>query len=149
MMYFIALIIFTAMLLFSMILSGTNITFLFDMVSLLLILLSVIPMLFASGMGKDLIRSFCVVFKRTDSLTDVQLKRCQAALSLTIKLLLCSGALFAFVSIIAVLVLSPEYILPNLAVALLTFVYSLIPCFLLLPVQAKISAKLINLEEDN
>lgn len=148
-MYFIALIIFTAMLLFSMILSGTNITFLFDMVSLLLILLSVIPMLFASGMGKDLIRSFCVVFKRTDSLTDVQLKRCQAALSLTIKLLLCSGALFAFVSIIAVLVLSPEYILPNLAVALLTFVYSLIPCFLLLPVQAKISAKLINLEEDN
>ena len=148
MMYLIALIIFIAILLFSMVICGVCITFLFDMISLLLILLSVIPMLFVSGMGKDLIRSFSVVLKKTDSLTSIQLKRCQAALSLTIKLLICSGALFALVSLIAVLNLNPEYMFPNLAVALLPFVYSLVPCFLLLPVQAKITAKLINLEKD-
>lgn len=148
MLYLIALIIFVAMLLLSLAICGASISFLFDAFSLVLTLLSIIPMLFVSGMGKDLICSFSVIFKKTDSLTAIQLKRCQAALSLTIKLLLCSGTLLALVSLIAVLGLNPEYIFPNLAVALLSLVYSLVPCFLLLPVQAKITALLINLQRD-
>lgn len=151
MTYIIALIIFIAILFFNMLLCGVNLTYLIDMVSLLLVLLSVIPMLFVSGMEKDFIRSFSVIFKKTDTLTAVQLKRCKAALSLTIKLFICSGTLMSLISVYSLMSMNPtpEHILPNIAVASLCLLYALIPCFLLLPIQAKITAKLINLEKDD
>lgn len=150
MLYIIALIIFIAMLFFNMFLCGVSLTHLIDMVSLLLVVLSVVPMLFVSGMERDFIRSFLVISKKTENLTTIQLKRCKAAVSLTIKLLLCSGTLMTLVSAYGLLCLNPlpEQMFPSLAVASLCLVYALIPCFLLLPLQAKLTAKLINLQED-
>ena len=150
MTYIIALILFIAMLFFNMLLCGVDIVMLIDTVSLLLVLLTVVPMLFVSGMEKDFIRSFAVIFKKKENLTTVQLKRCKAAISLTIKLLLCSGTLMTFISLYGLLSMNPlpEQSLANIAVAFLCLVYALIPCFLLLPLQAKITAKLINLQED-
>lgn len=151
MTYLISLLLFIALICISMAICGVNALFLFDIFSLLLILLSVIPMLFVSGMGKDLIRSFSIVTRNKDTLTIKQLKRCKEALSLTMKLLLCSCTLFFILPFFAHLYLCvpTEQISVNIAVDSIILVYALFPCFLLLPVHAKISAQLINLQKED
>lgn len=150
MRYLISFFVFFIVLFFTIGFGGIPLGYLIDMPALLMMLLSVIPLLFVSGCGKDLLQSFSVIFRKSEKLSIKQLKRCKEALSLTIKLLLCSGMLFFLLPLIALAALDVQLSQLNayIAVISLSALYAVFPCMLLLPIQAKISTQLIDSEKE-
>lgn len=138
-MYLVGLLIFICFLIGSTFLSGSP-AYYMDIPSLLIILAFSIPMLMASGLLPDFLRGFTIMGKKENTFSTIELKKTREAISLMIKLLLLSGILGSMIGILAIL-MNPEYrLLPNIAVSLITFVYSIFFVFMLLPIHSRVNA---------
>ena len=119
-----------------------------DFQSLIVILGITIPVLLLSGLFKDFIKSFRLLTLSENPFSKIELKKMQASIKLTIKLLGFSGILAAFVGIIASLngFTDMAILFSNLAISLIAPLYSVLFIIILLPIEAKIKAILSTLE---
>lgn len=154
-MYLITILIFIAALGLNLILTGTSFLYMFDLITLLLIPLTLIPVLIASGMEKDLLCAFRFAGKKPRSFSPRQLKRCEEALRLSMRFILYAGILTFLVQTVAILkeiIMAEENFLPyrmiaaNFSTAALSMIYPLFLYCMLLPLRSKIRGALINIE---
>lgn len=138
-MYLVGLSLFIGFLIWSTFLSGSP-AYYMDIPSLIIILTFSIPMLMASGLLPDFLRGFKIMGQKENTFSTIELKKTREAISLMIKLLLLSGILGTMIGILAILI-NPAYKLgPNIAVSLITFVYSTFFVFILLPIKSRVNA---------
>lgn len=148
-MYFVGLVVFIAFLVFSTLLSGVLASFI-DLPSIILILSFSIPMLMASGLFTDFIRGFRIMGQKVNIWSLLELKKTEVALKLMVKLLLLSGLLGGMIGVVAIASGLSEIgkIGPNLAIALLTLLYSALLVFIVLPIQAKVRAIILTIDKE-
>jgi len=148
-MYFVGLIVFIAVLAGTTIVSGSPAAFV-DLPSIIIILAFCIPMLMASGLTSDLLRGFKLMGQKVNIWSLLELKKTDTALKLTVRLLLLSGILGSLTGVIGLVsnLSSIDRLGPNLAVALLTLFYSILLILMLIPVQARVKAMIITVDEE-
>lgn len=148
-MYFVGLVVFIAFLVFSTLLSGVLASFI-DLPSIILILSFSIPMLMASGLFTDFIRGFRIMGQKVNTWSLLELKKTEVALRLMVKLLPLSGLLGSMIGVVAIASGFSEIskIGPNLAIALLTLLYSVLLVFIVLPIQAKVRAIILTIDKE-
>lgn len=116
----------------------------FDLASIIMLILLVVPMLFASGLLKDFSKAVRFVSgkKKTESL--IELKRAKEAVKLTGKVVVAGTAFVAFLQGIFILytVDEPSALGPNLAVLLVSAIYGLAVRLLLLPMESILNVKI-------
>lgn len=119
-----------------------------DFPSLIVILGITVPVLLLSGLFKDFVKSFRLLTLSENPFSKIELKKMQASIKLTIKLLGFSGILAAFVGVIASLngFTDMAFLFSNLAISLIAPLYSVLFIIILLPIEAKIRAILSTLE---
>lgn len=149
-MYFVGLVIFIAFLVCSTFFSGALAPFI-DLPSIILVLAFSIPMLMASGLLKDFMRGFRIMGQKVNTWSLFELKKTEIALKLMIKLLILSGLLGSMIGIVGIASNFTDIVKigPNLAVASLTFLYSVLIVFILLPVKARVKAVIITMDMEN
>lgn len=122
-----------------------------DLPSFIMLAIFVIPIVCISGFGKDFMKAFQISDKKKET-TLVQLNRSIEAVNLVIRTLLYGGVfttLFSFIMMFQAMA-QPEYVLEaktlfiNFGVAMLTMLYALAFCLLLLPVSAALKRKKID-----
>ena len=148
-MYFAGFVIFIALLIISTSLSG-SMAFFVDLPSMLIILAFSLPMLMASGLFPDFIRAFKIMGRKVNVWSMIELNRTEIALRLAIKLLLSSGLLGCIIGIVSMLSTTGgmRNLGPNIAVSLLTVLYSILIVFILLPLQAKVKSMILTMEKE-
>ncbi|MGE5677221.1 MAG: hypothetical protein ACM3ZR_04105 [Pseudomonadota bacterium] len=148
-MYIIGITIFLGFLAFSASMSGGLSAFV-DLPSLILILSFSIPMLMASGLTQDFTRGFRIMGQKINTCSLLELRKTQTAIKLMVKLLLISGLIGTLAGIVgmAVTMHDMSYFMPNLAVSLLTLLYSLLFICLLLPVKARVNAIILTIKKE-
>ncbi len=116
-----------------------------DFVSLIMMLVTVIPFLFSSGLSKDFINAFQLVFGKKKDATLLKLKRALLAVKTVIRLLIYGGVMIAFLSVIVLLhnMSDPAYLGPALAVTILSILYALVVIMLLLPIRARLEVLIL------
>lgn len=145
-MYFLGILIFLALLVFTTLLSASLNVYI-DIPSIVLIIGFTIPLLMASGLMGDFLKGFKVMREKENSFTALELKRMMIANKLSITLLLLSGMMGSVIGVIGMLThLDNLQIGPSLAMAVLTFFYALVLTVVLVPIQAKIKTILSTLE---
>ncbi len=122
---------------------------LFDPVSLLLLIVTVIPLLLCNGLWKDFCLSFKIAGKKGDY-SMAQMKNSLEAVDFTRRSLLWSSLVItAFSSIIILRHCDQlEKLGPSLAIILLVLLYTAIFELCLLPLHVRIKKKLINYMEE-
>ncbi|HWQ30334.1 MAG TPA: MotA/TolQ/ExbB proton channel family protein [Negativicutes bacterium] len=148
-MYTIGLTIFLAFLAFSAYMSGGLSAFV-DLPSIILILSFSVPMLLASGLAQDFTRGFRIMGQKINTCSLLELRKTQTALKLMIKLILFSGLIGTLTGIICIAINMHDLstFMPNLAVSLLTLLYSLLLVFLLLPVKARVNTIILTMNKE-
>ncbi|NLL78355.1 MAG: hypothetical protein GX234_00780 [Clostridiales bacterium] len=140
-MYFIALIVFFVIvsLICSLSMIG-NPLYLVDFVSLLSILLLSLPMLAVAGLIRDFFRSFSIAFAKTCTADKREITRALTAVKMASRLFLFTGILTSLLGLVGMLSIldDPASIGPNMAVAILSLLYSMFISILLLPVKARL-----------
>lgn len=145
-MYFLGIIIFLGLLVFTTLLSSTINAYI-DVPSIVLIVGFTIPIVMASGLLGDFLKSFKVMSEKENSFTALELKRMLIANKLAITLVLLSGLMGSIIGGIGILShLDSLQIGPSLAMAVLTLFYALVLTVVLVPIQAKIKTILSTLE---
>ena len=119
-----------------------NILWYFDMPSLIMIVALLLILLFMCGLSKDFFRGIAFFFGKRKEMEEYERCRTLAAFKLVLIALPIDGLVSSLIALVAVLGLltDPIALGPNLAVAILTLLYSLILELLLLPVAAKVWA---------
>ena len=119
-----------------------SIVWYFDMPSLILITVLLLILLFMCGLTKDFFRGIAFFFGKNKVMEEMELCRSLAAFKLVLIALPIDGLVSSLIAIVAVIgILTDKASLgPNLAVAILTLLYSLVLELLLLPVAAKLWA---------
>ncbi len=148
-MYFLGLVVFIVFLICSTMLSGSIASFI-DLPSIVITLAFSIPMLMASGLLPDFVRGFKIMGQKFNTWSLFELKKTEIAIQLMIKLLLFSGLFGCVIGIVSILsnLSDISKLGPNLAVTILTFLYSVLFVFILLPVKAKVKAIIITFDKE-
>lgn len=154
MMFILSLIAFIAVLGFTLFLTNASLFYMFDPLSILTLLLTLLPILMASGMERDLLRALQLAVRKSMFLSLRELKRCEEAVSLTIRLLLYAGILIFLIQGNSILYTVDDpsihdysrILLLNFTVAILSLIYPLFLCCLLLPIRSKIRCRMIDME---
>lgn len=145
-MYFLGILIFMGLLVYSTLLSATLNVYI-DFPSIVLIIGFTIPILMASGLLGDFVKGFKMMSEKENSFTELELNRMLIANKLAITLILLSGVMGSIIGGIGILThLDNMQIGPSLAMAVLTFFYALVLTVLFIPIQAKIKTILSTLE---
>lgn len=115
-----------------------------DMPSVFMILLVVVPALFASGMGRDFLNVFSVG-KKEYSLR--QLKRSLESIRMVQKLIICGATLASIIALVTILyeLENLATLGPCLAVTIISAFYAVMLEFLLLPVKANVQNAITDL----
>jgi len=132
------------------VLSGVSASFL-DIPSVLVILVPLLFFCLVSKSGKIIGNYIKMSFKKEHIYTAAELKALYAALKNTVKFVFLSGGFGFFAGLIASLLYfeSKDRLGPNLAISLLTVMYSItISCFVFFPVQAWAENKINTLKDD-
>lgn len=140
-MYFIALVVFFAIVYLICVLSSLgNPAYLLDLVSLFSILLLSLPMLAVTGLMRDFFHSFSIAFTKKCTADKREIVRALTAIKMASKLFLLSGLITTLLGLLSVLVQvdDPALLGPNIAVAILSLLYSFFFFVLLLPVRARL-----------
>lgn len=116
----------------------------FDLLSLAGVILVPAASLGFAGQLKDFARGFGYLFREADS--EQKLENAVKAISMAMKSMLASGAFFSIMSILYLMftldmIASPQLLGINLAVGLLTLLYSTLGVLLLIPVKARLERK--------
>ena len=122
--------------------STGNILWYFDMPSLILIAVLLLILLFMCGLTKDFFRGISFFFWKNRVMDENELCRSLAAFKLVLIALPIDGLVASLIAVVAIIakLTDPSLLGPNLVVAILTLLYSLIFEVLLLPVAAKLWA---------
>lgn len=146
-MYFIGIAVFLAFIVSTTMIDGSFAAF-FDAPSLVVILGLSLSMLLASGLFKDFLRGFKVITSKENIFSLIELKKTLRATNLYICLLLTSGFLGSLIGIVSMLsqISDIHAVGPSVAIALLTFLYSILFVFILLPIRARVQAVIITIE---
>lgn len=117
-----------------------NIIYFYDIPSLILIVVLLLILLFMCGLTKDFFRGIGFFFGKNKQMDECELRRTLAAFKLVLIALPLDGLVSSSIAIVAILgLLTDKTALgPNLAVAILTVLYSLVLELLLLPIAAKL-----------
>ncbi len=117
-----------------------NIMWFLDFPSLVLIAVLMWILLFMCGLTKDFCRGISLFFKKDKTVEREELERTLVAFKLVLIALPIGGLVASLIALVAIIGLldNPALLGPNLAVAILTLLYSLIIELLLLPVAAKL-----------
>jgi len=117
-----------------------NILWFYDLPSLILIVFMTWILLFMSGLTKDFFRGLKFFFGKKKEMDSEILCRTKAAFKLVLIALPVEGMVMSLIAVVAVIgaLDNVEYLGPNLAVAILTLLYSLVLEVLLLPVAGKL-----------
>lgn len=148
-MYFLGLVVFMVFLVCSTLLSNSLASFI-DLPSITITLAFSIPMLMASGLLPDFIRGFIIMGQKINTWSLFELKKTEIALQLMIKLLLFSGLFGSIIGLVSILsnFSGMSTIGPNLSLSILTFFYSVLIVFILLPIKAKVKAIILEFEKE-
>ena len=138
-MYLVGLTIFICFLIGSTFLSGSP-AYYMDIPSLIIILTFSVPMLMASGLLPDFLRGFTIMGQKENTFSTIELKKTREAISLMIKLLLLSGIIGTMIGLLAIFINPGLKLWPNVAVSLITLVYSLLFAFILFPIKSRVNA---------
>ncbi|MEN6312973.1 MAG: hypothetical protein ABFD25_01860 [Clostridiaceae bacterium] len=146
-MYFVGLIAFLFFLVCSALIS-TTLSHFIDMPSIVIILAFSISMLMASGLFPDFLRGFKIIGEKVNTWSIIELKKTEIALELMIKLLLLSGLLGSLIGLVSILANLNDLskLGPCIGVSALSFLYSVVIVFILLPVKAKVNAIIQTME---
>ena len=116
----------------------------FDVMSLLILLLLVIPILISSGLSKDFSNAFrfSIGKKKPDKL--LELKRAREAVNLVILTIIAASVFIAMVQMIQILYTLDNLpsLGPNIAVMLVSIMYGMCFVLLLLPIQSKLNVRI-------
>lgn len=138
-MYFIGIVIFLAfILLISSFTSGLMAFTNFP--SLIVILALTIPTLMASGLLPDFFKGFKLMGQKVNYYSKLDLERILEANNLAVKAFLLSGTIGLILGFVGILrnLANPAELGPNLALSLLTILYSLIFIALISPIKSKV-----------
>lgn len=116
----------------------------FDVAAVIMLVLLIVPMLFASGLLKDFNKAFRFIIGKKKAESLMELKRAKEAVRLTGKVVVAGSAFVSFLQGIIILytVDEPSALGPNFAVLLLTVVYGLAVRLLLLPMESILNVKI-------
>lgn len=125
-----------------------NIIWYMDSPSLLLITILILILLFMCGLTKDFFRGIAFFFGKDKTMEAEELRRTLAAFKLVLVGLPIGGFAASLIAFVAILGKMNDIssLGPNLAVAILTLLYSLVIELLLLPIAAKLWAMKKNIE---
>lgn len=146
-MYLVGCFIFVALLI--LILGFTSSLVLFvDIPSLILIMGFTIPILMASGVLGDFVKSFKVMTNRENTASVFELKRMLLANALAMAMFLVSGILGTLIGGVSIMNYAEASVnlLPSVAISLITTLYGFVLMILLIPIRVKIKAILLSLE---
>ena len=131
------------------------ITNLWDIPSLCMILLIVIPILWVSGVGKSVSLAFRMILTGKWDVTLNELKKAEHGLQVLMSSLNTAGIFASVYSVLVVLSavyryegMEMKFLCANLAVAILPLVYALIFRVLLIPIKAIVERHIIDFMED-
>lgn len=146
-MYFLGILLFLFFLVISTMM-GSHVSVFIDAPSLIIILAFSLSMLMASGLMKDFVRCFRIMTQKENNCSLIELRKSNQSIKLMIGLLLTSGFLGSTIGAISLLssLSDPATLGPNLAVTLLTFFYSILLVFILLPIKARVKAMILTIE---
>lgn len=118
----------------------------FDILSLLLMLLLIIPMFIASGMGKEFSKAMRFMWNSKAVYERDDYRKMLEAVTLLIKLNICAGLFTMITGFISIIMGTLELasLGPSLMSAFTSIFYTLFICLILYPIQAKIKSKLID-----
>lgn len=104
-------------------------------------------LLLASGLWQDFRRALRAAFSKQNIYTPLELKNSVLAVRLTLALLFFTGIFASLMGIVALLAMNEqEKFLPYMSVALLTTLYSWVIILMLLPIQYKLKALIMDEE---
>lgn len=124
--------------------AGMDITRLFDVISLLLLILFLIPMLVSGGLLKDFNNAFRLVMGKREPAALMELKRAKEAVSLAIRISLASSVFITAMSGALILFTVDDLAAlgPNVAVAMISLIYGMGLVLILLPLQSRLNLKI-------
>lgn len=146
-MYLIGVILFFAVFVLLSLFNGQALM-LVDVTSLVVIVALSFPMLMASGLLSDFFKGFKVMGQKVNYFSKIDLERILEANKLAVTAFLLSGAIGAILGTIGLLANLGDLsqIGPNLAMAILTVLYSIILIALVSPIKAKVRTILKTME---
>ena len=142
-MYFLAILAVLAVTFMTTVFSNSHLSSLtvyFDMVSLVLILILVIPIMISAGLLKDFNRAFPLVIGKKKETTLHEINRSIIAVGLAMKTLTAGGVFLFLCAVIQMLLTLDDLsrLGPNCAMAIITMLYAMILVLLLLPLKARL-----------
>ena len=121
-----------------------HIGYYFDVISILLMVVIVVPTLLSSGLWKDFGNAFRLTLGKKEAKSVVELRRAKEATRLGSRVFLGAGVFITAFTLIYVLMISDIKIMQyNAAVGLIDMVYGAIGYLLLLPIRSRLEVKLI------
>lgn len=145
--------VFVAVVLMVVFCGGISWQILLDFPSLILLAVIAIPMLCVSGLGKDFLKAISIAGSKKET-TLVQINRSIEAVKFAMNTLLYSGIFMTLFAIITIFGgqarerVDADILLTNCAVAMITLVYALALCLILLPVLAALKRRKIDYIND-
>lgn len=124
--------------------TGISIGRLFDIISLLLLVLFLIPMLVSAGLLKDFNNAFRLVVGKQCPEGLMELKRAKEAVSLAVRVSIAASVFLSVLSGALILFTAEDLtqLGPSVAVALITLIYGLGLILVLLPLQSRLNLKI-------
>lgn len=137
-MYLISTILFLVFLVFSVSFWSMASIYI-DPPSLILIIAFTVPILCASGLQRDFLKSFKLMLRKENPFSEVELKRMLQSVKLVIKTLFFSGILGTLIGNMALLN-SGTFIAAHFSITMITCLYALIFIIMLMPLESRIKA---------
>jgi len=128
------------------------ITMIWDVPSLLMLAFITLPVLLASGLGKDFLNAFRLFFGKKEYSRLAERKKAIEALDVAIKSLRAGGIITVLLQFIGICNVLKEFDIlkwqANMAVLLLPLVYAYMLNLLLLPIKSRLSKEVIDYMND-
>lgn len=150
-MYIISIVVLIVVLSLMMSFSNPGILlYMIDLPSIIILIIVSIPLLFASGLMKDFLKSFSIVLERNKEISLIQLKKSMEAVGMAIQTNFYAGGFIAIISIIIVLkdLNSLDYLGPNLVVAILPLMYAFAINIVLISIKYKLKLKILQFTQE-
>lgn len=121
-----------------------------DLPSVIILLILCVPVLLSAGLFRDFNNAFAIALSKKKIARITEMKRAMEAVDLTMKTLLFGGGFIFIFSLIIVLrnLEVPEMLGPNIAVAMLTFIYAIGFNIILLPIKSKLNIRMTEFMQD-
>lgn len=116
-----------------------------DVMSLIFLLVLIIPIMLSAGLLKDLNNAFRFVFGKKKEAVLLEIKRAKLAVEVMMKTSIYSSVFVMMLQFEVLLhnMAEPSTLGPIISVVLLTLLYAMIICILLLPIRARLEQRIL------